>query len=143
MMIAGGLGRITLIVLQTLMGLAAVGGGAGLVLTNGLGMPPEWMESSPFGSYTIPGLVLLAVGIINLAGAFAVLRRHRWGAPLSVVTGFMWMGWFIVQVAVIGFVNWQQPVYFAVGLLIIALAMPLLAGWFRARTPLRGRPGSP
>ena len=36
----------------------------------------------------------------------------------------MWIGWFVVQVAVVGLLNWQQPVYFAVGLLIIVLAAP-------------------
>lgn len=73
-MVAGRAARVALVVLQTLMGLAAAGGGIGLILTNELGMPSEWMENSPFGSYTIPGLVLLFVGCANLAGATAVLR---------------------------------------------------------------------
>jgi hypothetical protein len=42
--------------------------------------------------------------------------------------GIMWIGWFFVQVAVVGFLNWQQPVYFAVGLLIIVLAARSLIG---------------
>jgi hypothetical protein len=40
----------------------------------------------------------------------------------------MWIGWFVVQVAVVGLLTWQQPVYFAVGLLIIGLAAPSLIG---------------
>jgi uncharacterized membrane protein len=40
----------------------------------------------------------------------------------------MWIGWFVVQVAVVGLLNWQQPVYFGVGLLIIVLAAPSLIG---------------
>jgi hypothetical protein len=121
---------ITLIVFEVLMGLAAVGGGLDLVLTNGLlmRMPAELSRGSPFGSYLIPGLVLLAVGIANLASAAAVLRGHRLGAPASVVVGIMWIGWFVVQVAVVGLMNWQQPVYFAVGLLIIVLAAPAVIG---------------
>jgi hypothetical protein len=123
--------RIVLVALEVVMGLAAVGGGAGLIMTNGLGMPLESLEGSPFASYVIPGMVLLAVGIINLAGAVAVLRRRWWGAPASVVAGLMWMGWFFVQVAVVGLVNWQQPVYFGVGLMILALAAPSLIGQYR------------
>jgi len=134
--------RITLVVLQTLMGLAAVASGPALIVTNGLGMPPGWMEGSPFGSYTVPGLVLLAIGLINLTGAFAVLRRLPWGAPASAGAGLLWVGWFVVQVAVVGFVSWQQPVYFVVGVLILALSMPSLARWFQARNPLPRRPGS-
>ena len=91
-MVCNRVARIALVVLEILMGLAAVGGGVGLILTNGLGMPVEWLEGSPFGSYTIPGVVLLAVGIINLVSAAAVLRHHRWGAPASVVVGIMWVG---------------------------------------------------
>ena len=71
--------RIMLVVLEVLMGLAAVGGGIGLVVTNELGMPLESLEGSPFGSYTIPGLVLIVVGVINLVSATTILRRHRWG----------------------------------------------------------------
>lgn len=121
------------------MGLAAVGGGVGLILTNGLGMPVEWLEDSPFSSYIIPGLVLLAVGIINLAGAVAVFRRHRWDAAASVVVGLMWTGWFVVQVAVVGFVSWQQPGYFVVGLLIVAVAAPPLIGRRRRASSWRAR----
>jgi hypothetical protein len=129
-MITNRVTRIALVVLEALMGLAAVGGGLDLVLTSGqlMRMPADLLEGSPFGSYFIPGLVLLTVGIINLVSAVAVLRRHRWSAPVSVVVGIMWIGWFVVQVAVVGFLNWQQPVYFAVGLLIIVLAAPSLVG---------------
>jgi hypothetical protein len=133
MMIINRGARIALVVLEILMGLAAVGGGLALVVTNGqvIEMPVELLEGSPFRSYFIPGLVLLVVGITNLASSAAVLRRHRWGAPASMVVGIMWMGWFVVQVAVVGFVSWQQPVYFAAGLLIILLAAPSLIGQYR------------
>lgn len=129
--------RVALVVLETLMGLAAVGGGLDLVLTNGrlMRMPAALLEGSPFGSYLVPGLVLLAVGILNLASAVAVLRRKRWGVPASAVVGVVWMGWFIVQVAVVGLLDWQQPVYFAVGLLIIVLVAPSLVVRYKMRNP--------
>jgi hypothetical protein len=128
-MLTNRIARKALAALEILMGLAAVGGGLDLVLTNGqlMGMPAELLRGSPFGSYFIPGLVLLEMGIANLASAAAVLRRHPSGAQASVV-GIMWMGWFVVQVAVVGLMNWQQPVYFVVGLLIIVLAAPSLIG---------------
>ena len=131
MVIANKGARIALVALEVLMGLAAVGGGLDLVLTNGqvIRMPAGLLEGSPFGSYFIPGLVLLAVGMANLASAAAVLLRNRWGAPASVVVGITWMGWFVVQV-VVGFLNWQQPAYFVVGVLIIVLATRL---WRTAR----------
>ena len=114
------------------MGLAAVGGGLDLVLTNGqvIRMPAGLLEGSPFSSYFILGLVLSAVRMANLASAAAVLLRNRWGTPASVVVGITWMGWFVVLVAVVGFLNWQQPAYFVVGVLIIVLAARL---WRTAR----------
>jgi hypothetical protein len=130
MMVTNRIARKAFAALEILMGLAAVGGGLDLVLTNRqlMGMPAELLRGSPFGSYFIPGLVLLVVGTINLAAAIAVLRRHPLSAQASVVAGIMWMGWFVVQVAVVGLMNWQQPVYFVVGLLIIVLALPSLIG---------------
>lgn len=130
-MVTNRVARTLLMVLEVVMGLAAVGGGVGLILTNGLGMPLESLEGSPFGSYTIPGLVLFLVGVINLAGAASLLRRHQWGAPLSAIVGLMWVGWFVVQVAVVGLASWQQPFYFGVGLLILVLAAPSLIGQHR------------
>jgi hypothetical protein len=132
MVIANKGARIALVVLEVLMGLAAVGGGLDLVLTNGqlIRMPAELLEGSPFGSYFIPALVLLAVGMANLASAAAVLLRNRWGAPASVVVGITWMGWFVVQVDIVGFLTWQLPAYFVVGVLIIVLAARL---WRTAR----------
>ena len=136
-MITNRVARGALVVLQVLMGLAAVGGGLDLVLTNGqlMRMPAALLGGSPFSSYFIPGLVLLAVGIANLASAASVLHAHRLGAPVSVVVGFMWIGWFVVQVAVVGLLNWQQPVYFAVGLLIIVLAAPAVIGQHQISGP--------
>lgn len=130
--------RILLVVLETSMGLAAVVSGPALVATNGLGMPAEWMQGSPFGNYTVPGLVLLVVGLVNLGGAVLVLRRHRWAAPTSAVAGVLWVGWFVVQVAVVGLVSWQQPFYFVIGLLILGLSTPALIRRFGTRTPPGG-----
>lgn len=127
--------RIALVILETLMGLAAVVSGPALIATNGLGMPTQWMENSPFGSYTIPGLVLLAVGVFNLAGAILVLRRHEWSAIASCMSGLLWVGWFVVQVAVVGFVSWQQPFYFVFGLIIIGLSVVPTVGWLRTKVP--------
>ena len=46
---------------HAVVGLAAVVGGIGLV-RNGLGMPEEWLLSTPFDTWLIPG-VLLALGV--------------------------------------------------------------------------------
>ena len=89
-----------------------------------LGIPHDWIAGSPFGSFLVPGIVLLAMnGIGQLSAAILVWQRHPW-APW--VTGFFAVGlmtWIGVQVLVIPF-SALQPALFAVGLVegIIALS---------------------
>jgi hypothetical protein len=82
--------RIALVVLEILMGLAAVGGGLALVVTNGqvIEMPVELLEGSPFRSYFIPGLVLLVVGITNLASSAAVAASTAVSGVGGAVGGY-------------------------------------------------------
>jgi hypothetical protein len=130
--------RVLLVALMAFMGLAAVISGPALVATNGLGMSVELLADSPFGSYAIPGAVLLAVGSANVVAAVAVLRRRRYGSVASLCAGLLWMGWFVVQVAAVGLISWQQPLYFAVGLLIVALATLSAMERYRVRDPKLG-----
>ncbi len=64
-----------------------------------IGIPQGWIEASPFGSYVIPGLYLLAVnGAGMLALAALTLRRH-WVAPwLTGVLGVGMIVWITVQI---------------------------------------------
>ncbi len=64
-----------------------------------IGIPQGWIEATPFGSYVIPGLYLLAVnGAGMLALAALTLRRH-WAAPwLTGVLGVGMIVWITVQI---------------------------------------------
>ena len=74
--------------LQAFIGLGAVGGGLGLILKPSgaiLGLPLELLESSPFSTYLVPGIVLLAVnGLGSLAGAAATFARYRHAGEIAV-----------------------------------------------------------
>src|SRR5687767_7915520 len=58
-----------------------------------LGIPQGWIEATPFGSYLIPGIYLLAMnGAAMLALAVLTVRRH-WFAPW--LTGTLGVGMII------------------------------------------------
>ncbi len=68
-------------ILQAFIGVGAVAGGLALVLDPSgatLGVPLELLEETPFATYLVPGIVLVAVnGLGSLAGAAMSFTRHR------------------------------------------------------------------
>lgn len=93
-----------------------------------------------FPDFLIPGLLLLGLGILNIAALIAVWRRSRtdWlfsGLALGGLTV-----WFLVEIAVVG-VHWLQAMWGLPVLLGLLLALPLVPpraeGWsFIQRHPL-------
>jgi hypothetical protein len=115
--------KTALIVLQLLVAANAVGGGV-YGLAGAKSVPTEWLEGSPFHTYTVPSLFLLCVigGGMVLATAAWLLRRRV--APwLSLGMGVVLMLWIVAQVAIITLNSWLQPASFAAGLAITALAV--------------------
>lgn len=117
--------RYAMGVLLAFAALNAFGGGY-YALSGAEGVPVEWLEGSPFRSYLIPGIILFVVvgGAFLTAAilAFARSRHARKAAFLAVTVVF---GWLAVQLAIIGYVSWMQPVTAAVALLILLLALKL------------------
>jgi hypothetical protein len=80
-----------------------------------VGIPHEWIADSPFGSYLLPGIFLLAVnGIGQLVAAGLAIARH-WLAPwLMGALGIGLIVWIGVQVLIIP-LSFLQPLIFAIG----------------------------
>jgi hypothetical protein len=119
--------RIVLIVLDAFLAITAVAGGIGL-LTGANAPSLEFLQGSPFRSYTIPGLALFViVGGCALAATVLMLRRHPLGALASGLAGGVIIGFEIVEVLVIGsppgIARNLQAFYFTLGLLIVVLAV--------------------
>jgi hypothetical protein len=133
--------RKALIGLEVFVGVPAVAGGLDMLLTNGrvLRLSDAFLRGSPFGSYALPGLALAAVvGGGTLAAATGLLRGRVWGVAASALAGAALVVFEVVEVAVMlhaagaaGF-NVQQPLFFAIGLAIFALAARLWSGGPRA-----------
>ena len=92
-----------------------------------MGMTEATLALSPFGSYLVPGMVLLVVirGMQALA-AWAEIQRWPRAGWLSVVAGVVLAAWIAVQVAMIGLGHPMQPSLFVAGVAIAGL------GWWRS-----------
>jgi len=91
---------------------------------SGLGMPAEWIQSTPFSSWLIPGLILFMVfGIGSVVAVVAGLLRH-WSAPyLTFAIGVGQMIWITVELAMVQrFHPILQPGCFALGAALAILA---------------------
>lgn len=111
--------RRTLAGLQMLVGLNALGGGI-YGMAGARGIPVAWLAGTPFRSYLIPSLVLVVlVGGSSLTAAIAIVRGWPSAALVNAVAAGVLLAWITIQVGLIGYVSWLQPVMFAAGLLLL------------------------
>lgn len=107
--------------------LSAVGGGAAILLTNGLGMPASMLEGGPFTSFLWPGIILLMVVGGTQSLAVGLLLTRRPSAPLwTAVAGFGMIIWIFVETGIIRGLSWLQAIYFTTGIIEVALVLALL-----------------
>lgn len=114
-----------LVVLQVFIGLGAVAGGFVLILEPSgasIGIPLELLKDSPFSTYLVPGIVLLAVnGMGSLVGAVASFTRHRFSGELAIALGSFLFVWILLQVYLFAGFHWVHALYLGLGLLESAL----------------------
>jgi sterol desaturase/sphingolipid hydroxylase (fatty acid hydroxylase superfamily) len=114
--------RGTLSVVLALVAASAVYGGVGLI-ANGIGMPSEWLRSTPFSSWLLPGIALLVtVALPQLAAAGLIAVGHRWAALAGVLAGAGLVLWIVVQVLLMRRYFFLQPVIAATGVVEMLLA---------------------
>ena len=130
-----------LIVLQALLGLGALGGGAALMLgPQGqlLQMPVSMLETSPFRDFFIPGVLLFClVGIFPMLVAYSLWKLPTWTWPEainpfralhwswagSLAAGVMVVVWIVVQVVMIRSAVFIHYLYIAWGVALVALTL--------------------
>ncbi|WP_372950368.1 hypothetical protein [Mariniphaga sp.] len=107
-------------IFQVFNGLSGLVGGFGLINNpNGeaLAMSTDWLQSTPFTNFLIPGIVLFTFnGLGNMAGFVATLRKHKQAARIATAFGLIMIVWIIAQVSWIGYKSFLQPLYFSTGL---------------------------
>jgi hypothetical protein len=107
--------------------LTAVGGGIGLIETNGLGMPLSFLDASPFTSYLWPGLILLfVVGGTQALAVTTLYRRSAWAPAAAAVAGFGLIIWIYVEVVILPGYMWLHTMSIVSGILQVAFALGAL-----------------
>jgi hypothetical protein len=104
-----------------------------------LGLPQAWIDMTPFGSWLIPGLFLLAMnGVGQLVAAALIVVRHPLAPWLTGALGVGLMIWIAVQVALLPS-HPLQPIMFTVGVVegVIAFAWLRRSGALHVGTPLK------
>lgn len=93
-------------------------------LSGAKGVPLKWLEGSMFADYSIPSLILfVVVGGSLLAAAIAVFAGWSTSRLLSSAAAAVLLVWITVQLQVIGYVSWMQPVTILAGFLILLLTV--------------------
>jgi hypothetical protein len=120
--------RITLLTVLGYEGLGALVGGSLLVAKPDgryMDMPVAIMHGT-FRDFLIPGLILLGLGLLNIAAFVAVLRRTRvdWIAA-GLATGGL-MLWFFVEIVILRELHWLHVMWGFPVILGGVAALPLL-----------------
>jgi hypothetical protein len=99
-----------------------------------LKLPLELLTGTPFNNYLIPGLILfIFLGAFPLLVIYTMIWNPDWrifqriniwnqymaGWSAAVYVGIMLVGWIVVQVVLIGYQSYLQPVYLLVGISIL------------------------
>ena len=133
--------RNLLIFLLGFLGVGAFGGGGVLILSPGgemMGMPLSAIESSPFSSFLIPGILLFTIlGVTPLILIYGLIKKPKWRLPeffnffndmhwawtYSVYTGFALIIWIQTEMIYMKTVHWSHTLYMGIALFILFVAM--------------------
>lgn len=89
-----------------------------------LSLPHDMLNGSPFTSFLVPGLLLLAVnGLGNIFSALLSFKQHSLAGFAGIFFGLGLVVWLFVQVNMIGGGHWLQYFYFVLGILEICLGI--------------------
>ncbi len=97
-------------------------------------LPDGWIEATPFGSYLVPGLYLLAVNGFGMLALAALSVRRHWFAPwLTGVLGVGLIVWILVQIVTMPETMILTWVFLTVGFVLGFVAL----FWLRRTDQLR------
>jgi len=115
--------RTLAIILLIFNGVSASFGGIGLITSPDgslMEMPLEWLVTTPFKSYFLPGIILLSAnGLLSLLISVFVIRKNRSYEVLIVIQGLILTGWIIIQILLLNMFHWLHALYALTGLLMI------------------------
>lgn len=133
--------RNILIFLLGFLGLGALGGGGVFILSPSgemIGMPLKMIQSSPFSSFLIPGIILFVVlGLMPILIIYALIRKPKWRLPeyfnifndmhwawtYTIYTSFALIIWIQTEEIYLKSVHWSHSLYMGVALVILFVTL--------------------
>jgi hypothetical protein len=133
--------RNILLVLLAFLGIGAVFGGGVLIISPDgslFGMPLSLLENSPFGSFLIPGIILLTIlGLMPICTIVALIKKPKselaerinffsdmhWAWTYSIYIAFALIIWIQVEMTFLRAVHWSHSFYMFIGIAIIFVAL--------------------
>jgi hypothetical protein len=89
-------------------------------------MPQSLLDSSPFESFLIPGIVLfIANGVLSLASLIGVIRRDPGYARWVVLQGAVLAAWLVIEIAMIRQVVTVHYIYGGLAVVMIISGLVL------------------
>jgi len=115
--------RTTSLVLLFFLGITALAGALGMILNpdgEGMGMPPEMLDHTPFDSFLIPALILGTFnGILSLVFAVLIIRHSLLESWFVLFQGAVLFIWLTAEVLMDLFYAALTLPYFLVAVLLI------------------------
>jgi hypothetical protein len=104
--------RIIAIVLLFIIGLNALAAGYSFMAEpsgKDIGISTDYLKSSPFKNFFIPGLILFVVnGVLSIIAAICAIRKTKAYPQLIFLQGFILGGWILVQIIMVRDFNWMH-----------------------------------
>jgi len=130
-------------VFQAFIGITAIAGGFRLVSNpNGTSdIPIEWLNSSPFTNYLIPGLVLLIViGVGNALGGIFSFLSKKYAGGIAAILGTFLILFMAFEVWFVSLRTFLQPLYFILGAIVLVLGLKLFKLFIAVPIELESKP---
>ncbi len=121
--------RIVVIVMLVFLGLSGMVGAIPILMhptDEPWHMPQNLLQYSPFDSYLIPGIILLAAnGLLSLWVLWLTVRQHPGYGWWVTAQGCVLSGWLIVEMAMLRLVVWPHYLYGTVALALVVSGLDL------------------
>ena len=117
--------------IQLLIGLGGIASGLMFIIAPDgslMGISTEVLIDTPFKDYLIPGILLLIlIGLGHIFAAILSFQKNRFSHYIDVAIGFAMAIWIIVQLVMIGYQSFLQPLILTIA--VIEILIGLLVFW--------------
>ncbi|MFC1874867.1 hypothetical protein ACFLY3_01745 [Chloroflexota bacterium] len=114
-------------IIQMLIGLGGLASGLMFIIAPDgslMGISTEVLIDTPFKDYLIPGILLLTfIGLSHIIAASLSFANNRFSHYLDIAIGFAMAIWIIVQLLMIGYESFLQPLILILAIIEILIGM--------------------